>query len=159
VNLVNDLKRAGICIVFVSHRLDEVLEIADRVTVLRDGAKVGTFAADTMDGRKLSHLMTGQAFDDRLQARDVSASPVVLEVDGLCRDGEYQDVGFQLRAGEIVGLTGLLGSGRTELALSLFGMAPSDRGTVALDGRPVELKTNAEAIDLGIAYVSEDRLS
>jgi simple sugar transport system ATP-binding protein len=159
IKLVSELKRAGICIVFVSHRLDEVLEIADRVTVLRDGAKVGTFAADTIDSRKLSHLMTGQAFDYRVQVRDVSASPVVLEIEGLCRDGEYQDVSFQLRAGEVVGLTGLLGSGRTELALSLFGMNPSDRGTVALDGRPVTLNTNADAMNLGIAYVSEDRLA
>jgi simple sugar transport system ATP-binding protein len=91
--------------------------------------------------------------------RDVSASPVVLEIVGLCRDGEYQDVSFKLRAGEVVGLTGLLGSGRTELALSLFGMNPSDRGTVALDGRPVTLNTNADAMNLGIAYVSEDRLA
>ena len=159
IKLVGDLKRSGMCIVFVSHRLDEVLEIADRVTVLRDGTKVGTFAADTIDGRKLSHLMTGQAFDYRVQARDVTAGPVVLEVDGLCRDGDYQDVSFQLRAGEVVGLTGLLGSGRTELALSLFGMNPPDRGTVALQGRPISLNRNGDAIDLGIAYVSEDRLT
>ena len=159
IKLVSELKRTGICIVFVSHRLDEVLEIADRVTVLRDGAKVGTFAADTIDGRKLSHLMTGQAFDYQVQTRDVTASPVVLEVEGLCRDGDYQDVSLQLRAGEVVGLTGLLGSGRTELALSLFGMNPPDRGTVALQGRPIALDTNVDAIDLGIAYVSEDRLT
>jgi simple sugar transport system ATP-binding protein len=159
IKLVSELKRTGICIVFVSHRLDEVLEIADRVTVLRDGAKVGTFAADTIDGRKLSHLMTGQAFDYQVQTRDVSASPVVLEVEGLCRDGDYQDVSLQLRAGEVVGLTGLLGSGRTELALSLFGMNPPDRGTVVLQGRPIALDTNVDAINLGIAYVSEDRLT
>jgi simple sugar transport system ATP-binding protein len=159
IKLVSDLKRSGICIVFVSHRLDEVLEIADRVTVLRDGAKVGTFASEAIDGRKLSHLMTGQAFDYQVQTRDVTASPVVLEVDGLSRDGDYQDVSFQLRAGEVVGLTGLLGSGRTELALSLFGMNPPDRGKVALQGRPISLKTNGGAIDLGIAYVSEDRLT
>jgi simple sugar transport system ATP-binding protein len=159
IKLVSDLKRSGICIVFVSHRLDEVLEIADRVTVLRDGAKVGTFAGEAIDGRKLSHLMTGQAFDYQVQTRDVTASPVVLEVDGLSRDGDYQDVSFQLRAGEVVGLTGLLGSGRTELALSLFGMNPPDRGKVALQGRPISLKTNGGAIDLGIAYVSEDRLT
>ena len=71
--LVSDLKRSGICVVFVSHRLDEVLEIAERVTVLRDGAKVGTFAAATIDGRKLSHLMTGKAFEYQMQARDLAA--------------------------------------------------------------------------------------
>jgi simple sugar transport system ATP-binding protein len=159
IKLVSELKRTGICIVFVSHRLDEVLEIAERVTVLRDGVKVGTFAAETIDGRKLSHLMTGKAFEYQVQVRGVAAGPVVLEVEGLCRDGDYHDVSFQLRAGEIVGLTGLLGSGRTELALSLFGMNPPDRGTIALEGRRIALNTNAEAINLGIAYVSEDRLT
>jgi simple sugar transport system ATP-binding protein len=159
IKLVSDLKRAGICIVFVSHRLDEVLEIAERVTVLRDGMKVGTFAAETIDGSKLSHLMTGKAFEYHVQARGPAAGPVVLEVEGLGRDGDYHDVSFQLHAGEVVGLTGLLGSGRTELALSLFGMNPPDRGSIALEGRRTLLNTNADAIDLGIAYVSEDRLT
>jgi simple sugar transport system ATP-binding protein len=159
IKLVSELKRTGICIVFVSHRLDEVLEIAERVTVLRDGMKVGTFPADTIDNRKLSHLMTGKAFDYQVQVRGVAASPVVLEVEGLGRDGDYHDVSFRLRAGEIVGLTGLLGSGRTELALSLFGMNPPDRGTISLEGRRIALNTNAEAMDMGIAYVSEDRLT
>jgi simple sugar transport system ATP-binding protein len=159
IKLVSDLKRAGICIVFVSHRLDEVLEIAERVTVLRDGVKVGTFAAETIDNRKLSHLMTGKAFEYHVQGRGAAASPVVLEVEGLGRDGDYHDVSFQLHAGEVVGLTGLLGSGRTELALSLFGMNPPDRGTIALEGRRILLNTNADAIRKGIAYVSEDRLT
>jgi simple sugar transport system ATP-binding protein len=159
IRLVSDLKRHGICIVFVSHRLDEVLEIAERVTVLRDGRKVGTFAADSIDDSKLSHLMTGKAFEYQVQAADPAAGAVVLEVKDLCRDGDYHDISFQLRAGEVVGLTGLLGSGRTELALSLFGMNPPDRGSIALDGRRVALNTNADAIDIGIAYVSEDRLT
>jgi simple sugar transport system ATP-binding protein len=159
IKLVSDLKRSGICVVFVSHRLDEVLEIAERVTVLRDGVKVGTFAAATIDGRKLSHLMTGKAFEYQQQVPDLAAGAVVLEVQGLGRDGDYDDVSLQLHAGEVVGLTGLLGSGRTELALSLFGMNPPDRGTIALDGRRIALSTNADAIHRGIAYVSEDRLT
>jgi len=159
IKLVSDLKRSGICVVFVSHRLDEVLEIAERVTVLRDGVKVGTFAAATIDGRKLSHLMTGKAFEYQQQVPDLAAGAVVLEVQGLGRDGDYDDVSLQLHAGEVVGLTGLLGSGRTELALSLFGMNPPDRGTIALDGRRIALNTNADAIHRGIAYVSEDRLT
>jgi simple sugar transport system ATP-binding protein len=159
IKLVSELKRTGICIVFVSHRLDEVLEIAERVTVLRDGTKVGTFDVATIDDRKLSHLMTGKAFDYQVQAGSLAASPVVLEVEGLGRDGDYHDISFQLRAGEVVGLTGLLGSGRTELALSLFGMNPPDRGTITLEGRGIALNKNADAIDAGIAYVSEDRLT
>jgi simple sugar transport system ATP-binding protein len=159
IKLVSELKRSGICIVFVSHRLDEVLEIAERVTVLRDGMKVGTYAAETIDHRKLSQLMTGKAFEYQVRGRGRAAAPVVLEVEGLGRDGDYHDVSFQLRAGEVVGLTGLLGSGRTELALSLFGMNPPDRGKVVLEGRRIVLNTNADAIRGGIAYVSEDRLT
>src|SRR4030081_2600747 len=87
IKLVSELKRTGICIVFVSHRLDEVLEMADRVTVLRDGVKVGTFAAETIDDRKLSHLMTGKAFEYQVQTRGVATGPIVLEVEGLGRDG------------------------------------------------------------------------
>ena len=157
--LVSELKRAGICIVFVSHRLDEVLEIAERVTVLRDGAKVGTYAVDTIDDRKLSHLMTGHAFDYEIHPGDASAAPAVLELQGLGRDGDYEDINLTLRSGEILGLTGLLGSGRTELALSLFGMNPPDRGVILLDGQPVLLATHADAIRRGIAYVPEDRLT
>jgi simple sugar transport system ATP-binding protein len=159
IALVSELKRSGMCIVFVSHRLDEVLEIAERVTVLRDGAKVGTFAADTIDSRKLSHLMTGHAFDYDVHPYHLSAAPVVLELQGLGRDGNYEDIDLTLRSGEILGLTGLLGSGRTELALSLFGMNPPDRGVILLDGQPVSLASNAKAIRKGIAYVPEDRLT
>jgi simple sugar transport system ATP-binding protein len=159
VRLVADLKRAGICIVFVSHRLDEVMEIAERVTVLRDGAKVGDFDARDIDNRKLATLMTGKHFSYRTSAADSSDADTVLSVRGLSRAGQYHDVSLDIRAGEILGMTGLLGSGRTEFALSLFGMNRPTAGTVELNGKPLGLKTNAQAIDEGIAYVSEDRLN
>jgi simple sugar transport system ATP-binding protein len=159
LGLVRELKKKGICIVFVSHRLDEVLEVAERVTVLRDGKKVGTFDAREMNDKKLAVLMTGKQFHYDLQDVDMSARDVVLSVKGLTRAGQFEDVSFDVHAGEIVGLTGLLGSGRTEMALSLFGMNPSDRGEVRINGRPVALESNAEAIENGIAYVSEDRLT
>jgi simple sugar transport system ATP-binding protein len=158
VRLVADLKQAGMCIVFVSHRLDEVMEIADRVTVLRDGAKVGEFPAQEMDDRKLATLMTGKAFAYQTRAPDFAASDAVLSVRHLSRAGQYQDINLEIRAGEIVGLTGLLGSGRTEFALSLFGMNRPTSGEIRLNGKPLALKTNAQAIEEGIAYVSEDRL-
>ena len=112
-----------------------------------------------MDDRKLAMLMTGKAFAYELQRRDLAASADrARRSRPLHASGQYEDISFDIRAGEIVGLTGLLGSGRTELALSLFGMNPPDRGEIRLDGKPVALKTNADAIDDGIAYVSEDRL-
>jgi simple sugar transport system ATP-binding protein len=159
VRLVADLKRAGICIVFVSHRLGEVMEIAERVTVLRDGAKVGEFPAREMDDKKLAVLMTGKAFAYKTSEVDFRRSEVVLSVKALTRVGQYQDVSLDIRAGEIVGLTGLLGSGRTEFALSLFGMNRPTSGEIRLNGKLLALKTNAQAIEEGIAYVSEDRLN
>ncbi len=159
VRLVADLKRAGICIVFVSHRLDEVMEIAERVTVLRDGAKVGEFPAREMDNKKLATLMTGKAFAYQTYATNFAKSETVLSVSRLARAGNYEDISLDIRAGEIVGLTGLLGSGRTEFALSLFGMNRPTSGEIRLNGKPLALKTNAQAIEEGIAYVSEDRLN
>jgi simple sugar transport system ATP-binding protein len=159
IKLVADLKKSGICIVFVSHRLDEVMEIAERVTVLRDGAKVGEFPAREMNDKKLATLMTGKAYAYETYASNFDELRTVLSVDSLTRAGQYEDVSLQIRAGEIVGLTGLLGSGRTEFALSLFGMNPPTLGEIRLNGRPLALKTNAQAIDEGIAYVSEDRLT
>ena len=159
LNLVRALKAKGICIVFVSHRLDEVLEVADRVTVLRDGKKVGTYPASEVNDKKLAVLMTGKQFSYSLTETDMTESPVVLSVKGLTRQGEYQDIDFELRAGEILGLTGLLGSGRTELALTLFGMTQPERGEICLAGKPLMLRSNQHAIEAGIAYVSEDRLT
>jgi simple sugar transport system ATP-binding protein len=156
---VADLKRSGICIVFVSHRLDEVLEIAERVTVLRDGAKVGEFPAAEMNDKKLAMLMTGKAYAYETSPPDPSAAKTVLSVKGLTRAGQYEDVSLDIHAGEIVGLTGLLGSGRTEFALSLFGMSLPNSGEIRLNGKRLTLRTNAQAIAEGIAYVSEDRLT
>jgi simple sugar transport system ATP-binding protein len=157
--VVRRLKADGVAIVFVSHKLDEAIAVAERVTVLRDGRKLGTWPAAELDDRRLGELMTGQTIQHRVRARDRSAAPPVLQVDRLGRDGEYDDVSFEVRAGEVVGLVGLLGAGRTELALTLFGMSPPDRGEVRLGGRRLRVRGNREAIDAGIAYVSEDRLS
>ncbi|MEJ1160318.1 sugar ABC transporter ATP-binding protein [Prosthecomicrobium sp. N25] len=158
LGLVDRLRRDGIAVVFVSHRLEEVIEIADRVTVLRDGRKVGTWAARDLDVRRIGELMTGLQIEHTVTARDRAAEPAVLEVAGLTRRGEYADVSFSIRRGEIVGLTGLLGAGRTELALTLFGMTRPDSGSIRVDGRDVRFATNQDAIRAGIAYVPEDRL-
>jgi len=135
-----------------------VLEVCSRVTVLRDGHYVGTFPVAGMTQPRLSELMTGKVFDTEARPRDLAAAPPVLAVENLSRSPEYEHVSLTVRKGEIVGLTGRLGSGRTELALSLFGMARPQSGRIALDGRPVSFGSNREAIAAGVAYVSEDRL-
>ncbi|MEO1102522.1 MAG: sugar ABC transporter ATP-binding protein, partial [Pseudomonadota bacterium] len=157
--IVRTLSQAGVAVVFVSHRLAEVLEISKSVTVLRDGKLVGVYPTEGMTQSRLTELMTGQTFDTEVAARDLSSATPVLELDTLTRAGEYEDISLTIRRGEIVGLTGLIGAGRTELGLTLFGMTQPDAGTIRLNGKEVRFSSNAEAIAAGVAYVSEDRLS
>ncbi|HZF34644.1 MAG TPA: sugar ABC transporter ATP-binding protein [Candidatus Angelobacter sp.] len=159
LGIVARLKSQGIAIVFVSHRLEEVVEIAERVTVLRDGRKVGTYPPSEIDATRLAELMTGLSIEHKIVARDVAKAAPLLEITGLTRTGEFADVSFTLHRGEVLGLTGLLGAGRTEVALSLFGMTRPDVGEIRIEGSPVVLRSNQDAIRAGIAYLSEDRLN
>lgn len=159
LGIVRTLAMEGVAIVFVSHRLAEVLAISSRVTVLRDGQLVGVFPTAGMTQSRLTELMTGKTFDQSVRAGDYSAAPEVLAVRGLSRAGDYQDIDLVIRRGETLGLTGLLGAGRTELALSIFGMLRPDRGSIALNGTVLDLHSNRDAIRAGIGYLSEDRLS
>ena len=157
--LALELKRRGIAVMFVSHRLDEVLEIADRVSVLRNGEKVGTYVAAGITGDRLGELMTGKTFDYSAREPPRRLGEIVLSVSNLSRYGDYKDITLQVRAGEILGITGRLGSGRTEFALSLFGMNPPDAGEIRVRGKMLVRHGTRAAIANGIAYVSEDRLS
>ena len=159
LDIVRALSAQGIAVVFVSHRLAEVLEISTRVTVLRDGKLVGVFPTAGMSQSRLTELMTGKTFEQSVTAKSHSSAPVVLKVDGLTREGDYKDVSLTIRRGETVGLTGLLGAGRTELALSIFGMMRPDNGSVSINGAPIRSNSNRDAIRAGIGYLSEDRLS
>ena len=157
--VVRTLSASGVSVVFVSHRLAEVLDISRRVTVLRDGRLVGVFDTTGMTQSRLTELMTGKTFDKEVAARDTSKNRPVLEVESLTRRGEYADVSLILREGEILGLTGLIGAGRTELGHTLFGMTRPDSGAIRLNGRSSTLSSNRDAIAVGIAYVTEDRLA
>ena len=157
--VVRTLSARGVAIVFVSHRLAEVLDISSRVTVLRDGRLVGVFPTAGMTQARLTELMTGRTFDTAVAARDTMAAPPVLEVEGLTRRSEFRDVSLILRRGEVLGLTGLIGAGRTELAHTLFGMTRPEAGRVRLEGCEVSFRSNRDAVAAGIAYVSEDRLA
>ena len=160
LDTVRGLKAHRIATVFVSHKLEEVMSIAERVTVLRDGNKVGTYPAREIDRYRLAELMTGQKmFMAGRKSPFSSKSSPILEVLGLTRRGHYENIDLTLHPGEILGITGRLGSGRTELALSLFGMNPPDAGEIRIAGKRVRLSTNRTAIRHGIGYVSEDRLS
>jgi rhamnose transport system ATP-binding protein len=146
----------GVAVLFVNHRLDEVFELSDRVTVLRDGRKVITAPAAGLTPADLIRHMVGR---DITMFPKVAATPggVLLEVKGLTRAGEFEDVSFSARSGEILGFAGLVGAGRTEVARVLFGVAKADRGEILLDGKPVSFSSPAAAIGSGVAYVPEDR--
>jgi simple sugar transport system ATP-binding protein len=156
---IHGLKSHGIATVFVSHRLDEVMSIAERVTVLRDGGNLGTYWVRDIDRRRLGELITGQVFESTLKEPFSADIAPALEVRGLTRHGQYAGIDLSVRPGEILGIIGRLGSGRTDLALSLFGMNPPDDGEIRVKDKVVRLSNNREAVRHGIAYVSEDRLS
>jgi simple sugar transport system ATP-binding protein len=158
LQVVQEMRAKSIATIFVSHKLDEVLQVADRVTVLRDGKKVGTYPSAELNDEKLTHLMTGKKVTYVPFSPSRKAEQPVLEVRHLSKHGNFKDISFQLYPGEILGLTGLLGSGRTELALTLFGVQEPDSGEIIFEGSQVKLDSIPEAMQTGISYVPEDRL-
>ncbi|MGQ9746707.1 MAG: sugar ABC transporter ATP-binding protein [Candidatus Caldatribacteriaceae bacterium] len=155
---IKGLKNQGIAVLFISHRLDEVLEIGDRVTVIRDGKKVGTFPAQELNQSELSFLMTGKRLSFSKSARTKEITSQVMKVEKLSRGGQYSDISFSLHKGEILGIIGPRGSGRTEMALSLFGLNPPDSGQIYVEGKEFRGESVQKAIELGIGYVPENRL-
>ncbi|MHA6963813.1 ribose ABC transporter ATP-binding protein RbsA [Zobellella denitrificans] len=154
--VIEELRQAGCGIVYISHRLKEIFEICDRVTVLRDGKWIGEEAVADIDEDSLIEMMVGRRLDEQYPRLAVPPGPVVLEVDGLCGAG-VKDAGFSLRQGEILGFSGLMGAGRTELMKLLCGALPRTAGSVRLAGRPYHAKTPQQGLAAGIAYISEDR--
>jgi simple sugar transport system ATP-binding protein len=159
-SVIMRLKKKGIATLFVSHKLGEIFEIAEYVTIIRDGAKIGDYSAGELDNRRLIFLMTGQKIDTTAYQRDREklTNDNLLEVKNLSRKGHYHDISFSIKRGDILGITGLIGSGRTELALSLFGLNKPDSGDIILDGNPVSIQSADEAMRLGVGYLPEDRL-
>jgi len=166
LNLLLELKKEGITCILISHKLNEVLKISDRITILRDGKTVETFPNENVDENRIIRGMVGRDILDRFPARDATIGDVMYEVkDWNVFHPEIADkkiidnISFNARRGEIVGIAGLMGAGRTELAMSLFGGAYGIKisGTAIKDGVPLALKSVSHAIDKGIAYVTEDR--
>jgi rhamnose transport system ATP-binding protein len=156
--VIRDLRGHGVGIIYISHRLDELFQVTDRVTVLRDGSVVQTRPLAEVDRAELIRLMVGRQLTAIFPKQEVEPGDVVLELRGLgCRAGGVSNVSLSVRAGEILGLAGLVGAGRTELARILFGLTPADAGTICLRGRSVVIDSPARAVEHGIAYVPEDR--
>jgi len=156
--VIGDLKSQAVGIIYISHRLEELPRVADRVTALRDGVLVGTRRMEEVSRGELIRMMVGRELSAVFPKSFVEPGELILEVQGLgCRTAGVHDVDLSVRAGEILGLAGLVGAGRTELARVLFGLTPADSGRVRLRGRLVTIDSPARAVDLGIAYVPEDR--
>ena len=154
---VRRLRDSGVAVLFISHRLDEVLEIADRVTVFRDGRRVWTKPRSDVTRSALVAAMVGRESAEFFARTPHDPGDVVLRVNDLGRQGKFSNVSFDLRRGEVLGLAGLVGAGRTDVALALFGVAPAEAGTIELDGRQVDIANPRQALARGIAYLSEDR--
>ncbi|MEV8339751.1 sugar ABC transporter ATP-binding protein [Leucobacter sp. NPDC077196] len=156
-HIVRRMRADGIAIIYISHRLREVLDLADQVTVLRDGRQIATRPSEGVTAGEMIRLMVGRDLTDIFPKREVPIGEVVLEVDGLTRAGAFSDVSLNVRAGEIVGLAGLVGAGRTEVARAVFGLDRAQSGTVRVDGAELVARTPAQGVAAGIAYVPEDR--
>lgn len=156
--VVNDLRQDGVAMMFVGHRMDEIFRIADRIAVLRDGQLVGVYPKAELGRSAAISLMVGRAVTDFYPDRAPATGKLVLEARGLSRAGAFSGIDLKLHAGEVLGLGGLVGSGRTEIARALFGIDQPDAGEILLDGLPVRFSSARAAMDQGIAYVSEDRI-
>ncbi len=155
--LIIRLKREGTLVLYISHRLDEVFEIADRITVLRDGELVGTVRKDEVDQNDLIRMMVGRSVEEIYPSRLMNRGAEVLAVEGLSRSGEFRDVSFSLHRGEVVGMFGLVGSGRTAVARCIFGAEPITSGRILVEGKRFQARSPQEAVSAGIAFVTEDR--
>ncbi|HVG46670.1 MAG TPA: ATP-binding cassette domain-containing protein, partial [Rubellimicrobium sp.] len=156
--VVAGLKVQGVAMMFVGHRMDEIFRVSDRIAVLRDGQLVGVEASADLPRERAIRMMVGRELSGLYPRSGAVPGATVLEVRGLSRAGEFDDVSLTVRAGEVVGLGGLVGAGRTELARAIFGITRADAGEVVIDGRPVRFANARAAMDAGVAYVSEDRL-
>ena len=157
--IIMKLKAQGIAILFVSHKLNEVFEISERFTIFRSGKLIVTGDTSELDDKKFSYYMTGREFEDKKFKPSYHSESDLMEVKNLTLDGCFEDVSFKLRRGEILGITGLLDSGRTELALALFGIRRATSGQILKDGKEISIRSPRDAIHSGIGFVPEDRLS
>ena len=156
-SIARRLRDEGRTIIFISHRLEEVRVLCDRVSIFRDGNKIATESIGNLTDADIIRLMIGRPLREFLHKTRASIGDVALKVDNLTSAGLFTGISFEVRKGEIVGLGGLVGAGRTDVARAIFGVAPAASGTVAVNGKPVTIREPSQAIALGLAYVSEDR--
>lgn len=155
--MIDKLRKKGVGIIYISHKMDEIFRIADTITVLRDGHLISTDAAEKLSYDTLVTRMVGRKIETLFPESETEKGPVLLQVSNLSHEGKFQNINFDLRKGEVLGISGLMGAGRTEIALSLYGMEPATSGNILINGEPVKITNVRGAIQAGIGYVSEDR--
>ncbi|KML11929.1 D-ribose transporter ATP-binding protein [Bacillus safensis] len=155
--VIESLKKEGVSIVYISHRMEEIFAICDRITIMRDGKTVDTKAIPETNFHEVVKKMVGRELTDRYPERMLSTGDIVLEVKHASRKGQFQDINFSVKAGEIVGVAGLMGAGRTEMMRSLFGLDPLDQGEIWVHGKKAVIKKPSDAVKLGIGFITEDR--
>ncbi|GLF89082.1 ribose import ATP-binding protein RbsA [Bacillus safensis] len=155
--VIESLKKEGVSIVYISHRMEEIFAICDRITIMRDGKTVDTKAIPETNFHEVVKKMVGRELTDRYPERTPSTGEIVLEVKQATRKGQFQDISFSVKAGEIVGVAGLMGAGRTEMMRSLFGLDPLDQGEIWVHGKKAVIKKPSDAVKLGIGFITEDR--
>ncbi|MBR0620564.1 sugar ABC transporter ATP-binding protein [Bacillus pumilus] len=155
--VIESLKKEGVSIVYISHRMEEIFAICDRITIMRDGKTVDTKAIPETNFHEVVKKMVGRELTDRYPERLPSLGDIVLEVKQATRKGQFHDISFSVKAGEIVGVAGLMGAGRTEMMRSLFGLDPLDQGEIWVHGKKAVIKKPSDAVKLGIGFITEDR--
>lgn len=155
--VVNSLREKGVSIVYISHRMEEIFELCDRITVLRDGSYIGTKKIKETDMNDVVKMMIGREIGERYPARDSKIGDVAFEVKGLTCPGVFENVSFQVHAGEVLGVSGLMGAGRTEIMQAIFGNMPNVSGEIYLNGTRIQNRNPQEAMKNGIGFITEDR--
>ncbi|MFD1849552.1 sugar ABC transporter ATP-binding protein [Oceanobacillus bengalensis] len=155
--IMKELTASGVSLVYISHRMEEIFAICDRITVMRDGVSVATSFIKDTNFDEIVKQMVGRELEDRYPARNPKYGEVVMEVSGLTRKGVFEDISFSVKEGEILGVSGLMGAGRTEIMRAIFGLDGFDSGEVKIGGKPISIKNPACAANEGLAFITEDR--
>lgn len=157
--VIEDLRQEGKGIIYISHKMDEIYKIADEITVMRDGVYVGSDTTQNLTYDQLISMMVGRSLEQQFYKTEHKPGGILLEIHELSLEGKFKNISFHIRSGEILGIAGLMGAGRTEIVETIFGLRKKDSGDVFIEGKKAEIKKPKDAIDLGIAFVSEDRKS
>ena len=155
--VINDLRASGVSVVYITHRMEEVFEICDRITVLRDGEHIDTKPIDETDMNDVVRMMIGREINERFPKRETDIGEVLFGIEGFSKKDVFEEISFSVRAGEVLGVAGLMGAGRTEIMKAIFGSLPYEKGTIFINGKPVRIRTPKDAKKHGLAFITEDR--